>query len=42
MAEKVGHLPGGEGLNAAVPLFYPVEQSGGEGVAEGVEAENRD
>ena len=36
--QQVGHLPGGEGPEAAVRLLHPVDQVGGEGVAQGVEA----
>ena len=36
--QQVGHLPGGEGPETAVRLFHPVDQVGGEGVAQGVEA----
>ena len=41
MAQQVGHLSGGEGSEAAVRLLHPVDQVGGEGVAEGVEASAR-
>lgn len=36
--QQVGHLPGGEGFEAAVRLLHPVDQVGGEGVAQGMEA----
>ena len=38
VAQKVGHLTGREGSDAAVRLFYSVDQRGGEGVTEGVES----
>ena len=38
MAQEVGHLPGGEGPEATVWLLHPVDQVGGEGMAQGVEA----
>ena len=38
MAQKIGHLTGREGSDAAIWLFYSIDQCGGEGVTEGVEA----
>ena len=38
MAQKIGHLTGREGFDAAVWLLYSIDQCGGEGVAEGVKA----
>ena len=37
MAQKIGYLTGREGFDAAVRLFYSVDQRGGKGVAERVE-----
>ena len=38
MSKQVGYLAGREGSDAAVRLFYSVDQCGGEGVTEGVKA----
>ena len=38
MAQKVGNLPRGEGLDGAVRLLDPVHQRGGKGVSQTVEA----
>ena len=38
VAQQVRHLPGRQGLEAAVRLFHAVYQVGGKGVPEGVQA----
>ena len=38
VAQKVSYLPGREGADGSIRLFDAVDQIGGEGVAEGVEA----
>ena len=38
MAYEIGYLTGGEGADSSIRLPDPVDQIGGEGLAEGVEA----